>query len=81
MAEKCRSIHVNPMKHKSCAASERKPVFPQTLYTLRPNHAKAIPNPKAEKRDNIHSKSPDTREDRGTCEMRTSHNDQTIHAR
>jgi len=40
-----------------------------------------MPNAKPNKRDNIFSKSRDTREDRGTREMKTSHNDQTNHAR
>ncbi len=54
-------------------------VFPQTLHTLRP-----IPDavtPKSKKRENIFSRSRDVREDRGTREMKTSHNDQTNHAR
>ena len=34
--------------------------------------------PKSKKRDNIFSKSRDTREDRGTREMKTSHNAQTF---
>jgi hypothetical protein len=60
-------------------ATPQTPVFPQTLHTLRPNPEAATPKPK--KRDNIFSKSRDTREDRGTREMKTSHNDQTFHAR
>ena len=60
------------------AASVQTPVFPRTLHTLRPN---PDPAAKAKKRDNIFSKSRDTREDRGTREMKTSHNDQTNHAR
>jgi hypothetical protein len=63
---------------KSAAIPET-PVFPQTLHTLRPNPEAATP--KSRKRDNIFSKSRDTREDRGTREMKTSHNDQTFHAR
>ena len=54
------------------------PVFPQTLHTLRPNPKPAA---KAKMRDNIFSQSRDTREDRGMREMKTSHNDQTNHAR
>ncbi len=38
----------------------------------------AIPNPKSQKRDNIFSKSRDTREDRGTRKMKTTHNSQTF---
>jgi hypothetical protein len=63
------------------AASSQAPVFPQTLHTLRPVQEKPMPNAKPNKRDNIFSKSRDTREDRGTREMKTSHNDQTNHAR
>ena len=40
-----------------------------------------MPNPKSKKRDNIFPKSRDLREERGTREMKTSHNDQTLHAR
>jgi hypothetical protein len=56
------------------------PVFPKTLHQFRPV-PKVIAKPKAPKRDNIFSKSRDTREDRGIREMKTSHNDQTSHAR
>jgi hypothetical protein len=61
------------------AAVVETPVFPQTLHTLRPNPDGAAP--KSKKRDNIFSRSRDTREDRGTREMKTSHNDQTFHSR
>jgi hypothetical protein len=57
------------------------PVFPQTLHQLRPNYDKVMPHPKTKKRDNIFSKSRDLREERGTREMKTSHNEQTFHAR
>jgi hypothetical protein len=60
------------------AAIEQTPVFPQTLHSLRPNPKTAA---KAKKRDNIFSQSRDTREDRGMREAKTSHNDQTNHAR
>jgi len=53
-------------------------VFPQTLHSLRPNLETAA---KTKKRDNIFSKSRDTREDRGTREMKTAHNHQTNHMR
>jgi hypothetical protein len=55
-------------------------VYPQTPHQFRPA-PKAAAIPKPAKRDNIFSKSRDTREDRGTREMKTSHNDQTFHAR
>jgi hypothetical protein len=71
------------MKHHTTklAASPQTPAFPQTLHELRPNQEKALPHPESKKRDNIFSKSRDLREDRGTREMKTSHNDQTNHAR
>jgi len=57
------------------------PVFPQAMHDTRPNQERILPHPKPKKRDNIFSKSRDLREDRGTREMKTSHNDQTNHAR
>jgi hypothetical protein len=62
-------------------AAAQSPVFPQTLHTLRPNHAQPLPHPNPKTRANIFSQSRDLREDRGTREMKTSHNDQTFHAR
>jgi len=61
------------------AAIVQTPVFPKTLHQFRP--VKAAATPKPAKRDNVFSKSRDTREDRGIREMKTSHNDQTFHAR
>jgi hypothetical protein len=61
------------------AAILQTPVYPQTLHQFRP--PKAAASPKPPKRDNIFSKSRDTPEDRGIREMKTSHNDQTFHAR
>ena len=62
------------------AATVQTPVFPKTMHQFRP-----VPNatvsPKPPKRDNIFSQSRDVREDRGTREMKTSHNDQTNHAK
>jgi hypothetical protein len=63
------------------AATPLTPVFPQTMHELRPNQEKVLPHQKSKKRDNIFSKSRDVHEDRGTQEMKTSHNDQTNHAR
>jgi hypothetical protein len=51
-------------------AAAQAPVFPKTPHRLRPNSKEAAANPK--KRDNIFSKSRDTREDRGTREIKTS---------
>jgi len=60
------------------AAASQTPVFPKTLYHLRPNPKATTPNLKSEKRGNTFSKSRDTREDRSTREMKTSHNAQTF---
>jgi hypothetical protein len=60
---------MNPFINNPIEAPQT-PVFPQTLHTLRPNPG--APAPKAKKRDNIFSKSRDTREDRGTREMKTT---------
>jgi hypothetical protein len=71
------------MKHHPTkrAATPETPVFPQTLHELRPSEEKVLPHSESKKRDNIFSKSRDVREDRGTREMKTSHNDQTNHAK
>jgi len=85
MAVVCRSAlpgrEIKTMKKTitESAAIVETPVFPQTMHQLRPNPGPA--NPKAKKRDNIFSRSRDTREDRGIREMKTSHNDQTFHSR
>ena len=54
------------------------PVFPKTSHRLRPNPKVATPSSKSEKRDNIFSKSRDTREDRGARQMKTKHSAQTL---
>ena len=59
------------------AAAVASPVFPKVPHQFRPV-SKPAQSPKAAKRDNIFSKSRDTREDRGTREMKTSHNAQTL---
>jgi len=56
------------------AETPQTPVFSQTLHRLRPNSEAATPDPKPQKRDNIFSKSRDTREDRGSRQVKTSHN-------
>jgi hypothetical protein len=60
------------------AETPRTPVFPQTLHRVRTVSQKPTPSPKPAKRDNIFSKSRDTREDRGERQMKTSHNAQTF---
>jgi hypothetical protein len=57
------------------AATLQTPVFPQTHHRLRPDSQAATPS---QKRDNTFSQSRDTREDRGTREMKTTHNAQTF---
>jgi hypothetical protein len=62
------------------AAIVQTPVFPKTAHQFRPTPAADV-SAKPPKRDNTFSKSRDVREDRGTREMKTSHNDQTNHAK
>jgi len=57
-------------------APSQTPVFPQTLHTLRPN--REVMAPKNTKQDNIFSRSRDKREDRGSRQMKTSHNTKTF---
>lgn len=51
-------------------------MFPQTPHTLRA--AAVAESAKGKKRDNTFSQSRDTREDRGTREMKSSHNAQSL---
>jgi hypothetical protein len=60
------------------AETPQAPVFPKTLHRLRPNPKADAANPKSPKRDNIFSKSRDTREDRGSRQMKTTQNSQTF---
>jgi hypothetical protein len=60
------------------AAMVQTPVYPQTVHQSRTNPKAANPKPKPPQRDNIFSKSRDTREDRGMREMNTSHNAQSF---
>ena len=63
------------------AAIVQTPVFPKTLHQFRPVLKVAV-TAKPPTRDNTFSKSRDAREDRGTREMKTSHNSQSFpHAR
>ncbi len=54
------------------------PVFPQTLHRVRTRPKEGTQNPKPPQRDNIFSKSRDSREDRGERQMKTSHNPETF---
>jgi hypothetical protein len=60
------------------ASGQEAPVFPQTLHHVRLRTGKPGPKPGPQKRDNIFSKSRDTREDRGERQIKTSHNPQTF---
>jgi hypothetical protein len=58
------------------AETPQTPVFPKAVYQLRTNPKQTTPKPK--RRDNIFSKSRDTREDRGARQMKTSRDAQTF---
>jgi hypothetical protein len=54
------------------------PVFPKTLHRVRQRPKDGDPTPKSAKRDNVFSQSRDVREDRGTRQIKTKHNSQTL---
>lgn len=58
------------------AAASRTAIFQKEPHRVRPIAKAATPVKK--KRDNIFSKSRDTREDRGSRQMKMSHNPQTL---
>jgi hypothetical protein len=60
------------------AETPQTPVFPKILHRLRPNLKAATPSPKSQTRDNVFSKSRDTHEDRGTRQMKTTHDSQAL---
>ena len=59
------------------AKNPKTPVF-QTVPKVRAKVEEATPSPKSQKRDNIFSKSRDTREDRGSRQAKTSHSARTL---
>jgi hypothetical protein len=59
-------------------AKPRPTVFKTVAPKPVPNPKATEPGPKLEKRDNIFSKSRDTREDRGARQMKMSKNPQTF---
>jgi len=60
------------------AKTPQAPVFQVTIRKRGADAKAAAPDPKPKKRDKIFSKSRDTREDRGTREMKTKHDSQTF---
>jgi hypothetical protein len=60
------------------AQTPQPPVFQIAIRKRGARSQSATPNPKSEKRDNIFSKSRDTREDRGARQMKTMHGSQTF---
>jgi hypothetical protein len=60
------------------APTPETPVFQIAIRKRGARSQAATPSPKSEKRDNIFSKSRDTREDRGAHQMKTKHSPQTF---
>jgi hypothetical protein len=54
------------------------PVFQIAIRQRGANSSAGAPGSKPQKRDNVFSKSRDTREDRGSRQMKTEHNSQTF---
>jgi hypothetical protein len=54
------------------------PVFPKMPHRLRPNPETVASGSQRQKRDNIFSKSRETREDRGARQIKMSHQSQTF---
>jgi hypothetical protein len=52
------------------AKTPQTPVFPEMLHHVRIRARKSTTNPKPERRDNVFLKSRDTREDRGTRQIK-----------
>jgi hypothetical protein len=60
------------------AEAPQTPVFPKTPHRLRQIPKDGAANPKASKRNDTFSQSRDVREDRGTRQIKTKHNSQTL---
>jgi hypothetical protein len=67
-----------PSSKSKIAKPPETPVFPKTMHHVRERTEKATAIPKPPKRDNIFSKSRDTREDRGERQMKTTQDTQTF---
>jgi hypothetical protein len=69
-------------KTSQLAAKPATPAAPEMLHHVRPHGnavaGAAVGSPKSTKRDNVFSKSRDTREDRGLRQMKTAQNSQTF---
>ena len=64
------------------AQTSETPIFPQTLHRVRTRLKEGVTTPKPPQRDNVFSKSRDTREDRGARQVKMSQSPQTFpHAR
>ncbi len=78
---RCTSIHMKP-GHESMKPSNSKLTkttqLPPGFQSPGTPLAAATASPKPPRRDNLFSKSRDSREDRGTRQMKTSHNSQTL---
>jgi len=67
-----------PNADRNLSQPAPQPVFPETLHQLRPTSTLTAAKRKPKRRDNIFSKSRDTREDRGARQMKTAHNPQSL---
>jgi hypothetical protein len=66
------------MKESKVNSAAQTPVFPVVIRKRRTKLDAAVSNGKPEKRDNVFSKSRDTREDRGARQVKTASNPQTF---
>lgn len=72
------SIMKNKVSKTKLAPTPPTPVFQIAIRKRVAKPTVPAASPKPPKRDNIFSKSRDTREDRGSRQMKTSHNSQTL---
>jgi hypothetical protein len=68
----------NKTRPAKLAAKPQAPVFQIVIRKPGANPKKTAPRTKPQKRGKIFSKSRDTREDRGSRQMKTAHNPQTL---
>lgn len=60
---------------------KKTPIYQSTPEQLKPHVESSTPTVKPPKRENTFSQSRDMHEDRGTRQMKTTHNTQTFHRR